>query len=138
MPAGKAQSLQSRSRGPPAELAAGLVCEKPHAHEREVVSTAADPVGKKLRTHARGLRLARRLEKSDVTLTVVDRQRQRVRAVGTLSAADVVRTAFDGAKRSVFRRKMTPYHGRGPHPRRPITPSMTLAAMTLTDPLTDP
>ena len=37
---------------------------------------------------------------ANVTLTVVDRQRQRVRAVGTLSAADVVRTAFDGAQKT--------------------------------------
>ena len=37
---------------------------------------------------------------ANVTLTVVDRQRQRVRAVGTLSAADVVRTAFDGARKT--------------------------------------
>ena len=37
---------------------------------------------------------------ANVTLSVVDRQRQRVRAVGTLSAADVVRTAFDGARKT--------------------------------------
>ena len=37
---------------------------------------------------------------ANVTLTVVDRQRQRVRAVGTLSAADVGRTAFDGAQKT--------------------------------------